>query len=262
MSPLLSRAAAVLPASPRWRRLVPALVTLAASLELFASMGYGAVDRAVAVQVEAMAERVRADQGSLRRWLRDPDGPSGPARTAPLQRTDLLRLVDAVAGQSGARILRLTPRPGTPNTLDVEMSAGLSGFAQFAAAMEARRGRLQKVQVRRPDAPGPRGGDLLISFVLEAPRLAVPQKVLQLGAGRDASDPFAPLAASAASSRIAHRLTAVTRIGDELIATIDGRDYHEGDALGGARILAVKDDAVQLASGPVRYWLRLGAKPD
>jgi hypothetical protein len=59
-----------------------------------------------------------------------------------------------------------------------------------------------------------------------------------------------------------HQLTGITRIGDELMATIDGRDYREGDVLGDAAIVAIRDDAVQLASGAVRYWLRFGTKPN
>jgi hypothetical protein len=254
------------------RRLLPALLALAASAELFAYAGYGAADRAAAAQALALADRLRDDDAPLSRWLHELNAAAArPGAAVPADGTEFLRALDGAATQAGARITRLAPRLGDPALLDVEMAAGFADFVRFAAAMERLGGTFRGVQVRRadasPDGAGAGAGHLVVAFALEAPQHPAPAP-RGTGAGQDAAsasatlpDPFAPPVAVAGVTIPQHHLTGITRLGTGRVATIDGRDYGEGDALGDATIATIRDDAVQLASGGVRYWLRFAAWP-
>lgn len=145
------------PASPRARRLLPALFLLAASAELFAYTVYAAPGQVRAAQEIELAAQIRAADAPLRLRLRALSGAAGQPAGTPIGRTELLRRADAIALQTGAHIVWVVP---------------------------------------------------------------------------------------------------------SMTATIDSRDYRLGDQLAGAAIAAIQDDAVQLASGPVRYWLRFRKATD
>ncbi len=239
------------------RRLYPALAALAVAAELLAYTVCLHPDRVRAAQAAAVTAELRAGQAALLTRLRALDG-TVPRSDTPVERMDLLRQADIAAAQTGARVVRISPLPGSPTALDVELEAAFPALAQFVGQMEARRAVVQRLVVR-PAASGtavdPR---LTATFTLdgraEGGGLADPA-ASSAALMRTPTDPFAP-AVSPADIAAQHQLTGITAVGSDVTATIDGRDYRQGEAVGGATVLAINDDAVELGQGNKRYWLR------
>lgn len=251
-----ARASAFWPHTISARRLYPALVALALSAELFAYTVCLQPDRERATRADGVTAELRAGQAALAARLRALDGamPADP----PAERMDLLRQADMAAAQTGARVVRIAPLPGSPTALDVEVEAAFPVLAQFIGQLEARRALIQRL-VLRPAASGtivePR---LAATFILDGRAggggLANPDASAAT-LMRATSDPFAP-SIPPADIAAQHRLTGITAVDQDLLATIDGHDYRQGDAIDGATILAINDDAVELGLGSRRYWLR------
>lgn len=243
---------------PPVRRLLPALLSLAAAAEAFAYYGVGGADRAAAAESLVLAERIQADSGPLRRRLRElsaaPVPDSGPDAGAPP-----LRQVAALAAKAGIRIVRLVPRSREEAVLDAEATGGFPGFLQFVQGIETMGGALQGWQIR-PAGEGGQGEGRTITFTLDMrgrlPRPAAQSASAELAGLRDPFRPPAPAqAADVVDLSGQYRLTAVSQFGAAAMATIDGRDYLEDDKLGDMVITSIGDGAVTLAAGGRQYRL-------
>jgi len=258
------------PLPPGLRRLLPALLALAASAELFAYGGYGAVNRRIAANALSLTERLRDENAPLRRWLHEVNAaPAAPdSADQDPDATIFLKQVDSAAARAGVQVTHLVPRPKQDALLDIELAASFPAFLRFAREAERLQGTFRGLQVRQPDsAAGATANRLAIGFTLEMPRRparpaqradAVPAAIA--GALRD---PFSTAAAAGASTDLSarHHLTGITRLGKAFMATIDGRDYQEGDQLGNMVVTAIRGGEVRLSAGSLRYYLRFAAEP-
>lgn len=250
---------------PGLRRLLPPLLVLAVMAELFAYAGLGAADRATAARALALADQVRNEDLPLTRWLHELN--AGVAQVGvtqvgtghSLQTTDFLNQVGAAVVRAGVRVARLAPRPGEPKLLDVELIGAFPDFLRFAASMEKSQGKLRALQMRQAEsAPG----RLAVSFLLKAPSqagAAAPDPDDAKAAGLAVHNPFAPASGANAGNSPQHRLTGITRLGTRWMATIDGRDYQEGDPLVDAVVARIYPDEVLLTAGPVQRHLGFAA---
>lgn len=235
------------------RRLLLALLCVAAAAELFAYHGLGRIDRSLAAEALALAERVEAGGAPLRRRLRElsagPEG--GPEAGAPP-----LRQVAALASEAGIRIVRLVPRSKEEALLDAEVAGGFPGFLQFVRGVESMGGAIGGWQIR-PAEGGAEGRS--ITFALDM-RGRLPRPAAQAeAAGAALRDPFRPKLtappAEVADLSGQYRLTAVSQFGAAFMATIDGRDYAEDDRLGELVITSIAEGAVSLSGGGRHYRL-------
>lgn len=251
--------------SPVLRRVLPGLLAAIAAAELFAYAGYGSVERRMAADTLQLADRVREEDVPLRRTARD----AAAASDRPVGEPDLtafLKAVNAAATRAGVEVTRLAPRTDQTGLLDIELSARFPELLRFVAEAERLQGVFYGLQLRQPDAPTEPGTDrLAISFALEMPRHHDPdfRGTAPVTLDAAAHDPFAPPSAvDQREDRSAkHRLTGVTRVGSVLMATIDGRDYLEGDHLDDTVVATIREDGVVLAAGPLRYRLRFASGP-
>lgn len=250
--------------SPQARRMVPALAAFALSAALFVYNVVVAPDRALAAQALALSESIRAEDAALSAWLRDLNGSAvRPAETAAPDRNDLLKKLNAIAQQAGAHLVRVTPLPDNRGPIEIELEASFAGLVQFVGHMEARGGLLRRLRVH------PRTADatfitavFLLDWTPALAEAAIPPVAAQLLAGPPPPvDPFRSLAnLSEASLRAGHRLTGITKTNDDMVATIDGRDYRIGDPIGDGTLTAIREDAVQLSSGRSRSWLHFQSR--
>ncbi|MBV9785688.1 MAG: hypothetical protein JO264_17930 [Acidisphaera sp.] len=264
----MRRPAFLRPLPPGLRRLLPALLVLAAAAELFAYAGYGAVSRRIAADTLALSARVQDEEAPLRRWLRELNVVPAPEAARDLDGRAFLNQVDEAATASGVRITRLTPHPHQESVLDVELAASFPQFLRFATELELLHGAFHGLQIRPADDAGKASDRHVVSFTLEMPPHSVPlgsraEAARAVAADPGLRNPFSPAAAPGdgggdLSQR--HHLTGITRIGAAVMATIDGRDYKVGDVLDNMKVTEVGENSVQLAAGSRRYTLHFALK--
>ncbi len=220
------------------RPLLGAALALAAAAEVFAYAGPGGASREQAAAIMALADQVRSDDAQVARRVRDQRAPASSSAGSPAM-SDPLPRIDAAVGRSGIHVVRLAPRPGLPGQYDVEIDATFADLTRFAAAVEGPGSGLRALQIRQAEEMP---GRLIASFVLavSATGSIASQAAEWAGPGRD---PFARVSAVIAPH---HRLTGVTRVGEQWTATIDGKDYVTGDALGAFSIGEVREETVVL----------------
>lgn len=237
------------------RRLLPALLCVAAATEVFAYHGLGRIDRSLAAESLALAERVEAGGALLRRRLRELSAAPESSLEAG---APPLRQIAALASEAGIRIVRLVPRSKEEALLDAEVSGGFPGFLQFVRGIESMGGALQGWQIRPAEGGG--GADSRsITFALDM-RGRLPRPSAQAAAaGAAPRDPFRPKLPAPAADVVdlsgQYRLTAVSQFGAAAMATIDGRDYVEDDRLGELVITSIAENAVSLSGGGRHYRL-------
>lgn len=242
------------------RRLLPALLCLAAAAEAFAYHGLGRIDRSVAAESLALAERIQADIGPLRRRLRELSAAPAPDGGTPDAGAPPLKQVAALASDAGIRIVRLVPRQKEEALLDAEIAGGFPGFLQFVRGIETMGGALQGWQIRPAGEGGPGADSRTITFTLDM-RGRLPRPAVQSAAADNAGqrDPFRPKLPVPVADMVdlsgQYRLTAVSQFGAAAMATIDGRDYLEEDKLGDMVITSIQDGAVSLSAGGRQYRL-------
>lgn len=246
------------------RRLLPALLCLAAAVEAFAYHGLGRIDRSVAADSLALAERIQAGSGPLRRRLRELSAAPAPDGGTPDAGAPPLKQVAALASEAGIRIVRLVPRSKEEALLDAEIAGGFPGFLQFVRGIETMGGALQGWQLRPAGEGGPgadRSADSrTITFTLDMRGRPLRPAAQAVSAGSaNLRDPFRPKLTAQAAGVVdlsgQYRLTAVSQFGAAAMATIDGRDYLEDDKLGDMVITSIGDGAVSLSSGGRQYRL-------
>ena len=251
--------------SARLRALLPGLVVLAVSAELFAYFGLAGVSRRLADDATRVAGQVEQEDTALRLRLRQAAEPAEATRE--VDPVTFLRELGTSAAHGAAGITRLAPRPHEPRTLDVELVASFPAFLALATDIERLGGRLHGVRIRptdsdrdHPDAAARQS----VSFSLEVPRRLAPARpadpaVQPIPAPRD---PFAPVLVPREIGPAEHStLTGLTWTDAGPMATIENRDYRVGDRLDGMTITAIDPAGVSLADGPRRSRLRL-ARPD
>jgi hypothetical protein len=256
---------------PRLRQLLPALLALAVAAEIFAYAGYGAVRRTVAGHTVALADRIRTDDGPLRRRLHEltsAQGQDGAERGSDA--TAFLRQVNAAAGRTGVQLVRLVPHPKEQGLLEVELIASFPEFLRFAADMEILNSAFSGLQINPLDNAGSSAARRALTFMLEVPRRpartgkyvdAVRAAVAAAGlrnvftTDKGVGDGLRDLSAK-------YHLTGVTLIGSTAVATIDGRDYELGDKLQDMTVTAITEGLVTLAAGQQRYVIHFSAKAD
>ncbi|MBV9736200.1 MAG: hypothetical protein JO209_09850 [Acidisphaera sp.] len=258
--------------SPGLRRLLPGLLALGVAAELSAWWSYGALDRRIAAQTAGLVERIHAEDEALRGRLHALNVTPAPGSVATVEPTAFLRQIDAVAGRTGVQVLRVVPRPNTAGVLDVALAASFPQFLRFAAAMEMQSAALHGLQIAPPEGAAPGSERRAIGFTLDLPRRPAlagrhADAVLATVADPSLRDPFTsgntPAADTAGTDLSAkYHLTGITEFGDGYMATIDGRDYREGDRLDGMSIDAVGRHSVALSGGGQHYTLGLAGKPE
>ena len=232
------------------RRLLPALLAVVLAAELFAYEGLGATTRRIAADTEALAARLRSEDAALRQGLHAAPAPGSPQGA-------LLKQVEALAARTGMRITRLMPHAHDPRLLDVALVAGFADFLRFVSGAELLHAQLQDLQISQPDSAGAGASPLVISFSLQLPASMRPDRAASAPpavASPALHDPFATGANEADLSEQRH-LTGITRLDDGSMATIDGRDYREGDRLGDMTVTAIGKNVVRLSAGVHRYSL-------
>lgn len=249
----------------RLRAVLPGLVALAVSAELFACLGPAAISRRLAADTAGIAAQVEEEDTALRRRLHKVAEPAEALRE--VDPVTFLRQLRTTAAHGTAGITRLAPRAHDARLLDVELVASFPAFLDLATQIERLGARLQGVRIRpaQPSAQDRPEGTArqAVSFTLAVPRkLAAPPPDAAAQAAQEPRDPFAPIPeedGAALSRRFA--LTGLTRTATGPMATINNRDYAVGDRLDDLTITAIGPAEVSLASGPHRFRLRL-ARPD
>ncbi len=239
------------PLSPAQRRLAPAVLAAVAAAGLFGYAGLGAADRAATGQALALSARLAADDDRLSARMhasnaKPLEAAHGVAGAEALQR------MDQAAAEAGVRITRVTPHTPDAKLMSVEVTGEFAGIFRFTAIMEQRHASLGSMQL----VPSAATGRLAASFTLDMP--AHPAASMAAAGPVAIADPFAQ-GAPADGGPALHRLTGITRSGAARVATIDGRDYGEGDRMGNMTIGAIGDEDVTLAAGSLRYRLQFAA---
>ena len=234
-------------------RPLAALLVLVLTAWTCAEWGFGGADRRLGTQALGLAETLRSAARPLRLTLRSgPPVPDGEQRAASAR--SLLSGLDRAASHAGVQVTRLTPRPGEPGTIGVDLLASYGQLVRFVAESEALGGVVKGFQIKPAEAADPQGRQVA-TFSLEVgtepPRLAGLAEADQV-AVTDALrlHPFQSPQLSVAGQDLSARfhLTGITRIGSDRMATIGGRDYLVGEELDEFRIARISDTEVGVSA--------------
>ena len=248
----MNRIAAFLPERSAVRPLI-ALAVLGCSVWIFASWGYSSADEGAGEAARQLADALRTAEQPIRLALRA--GSAGDATAREPNGRSVLAGLDAAASRAGVQVTRLTPRPTEPGVVNVELLAGYGPLSRFVAESEALGGVVRGLQVRAPDSADAQNRQVA-TFAIEM--TGHPLRVAGTADAGDLPDatlamlsPFQMKQAAVAEHDLStrYRLTGMTRIGTELMATIDGRDYVLGDEIDGMRVSQISEEDVHL-SGP------------
>ena len=215
--------------------------------------GWGGTDRRAGDAARELAEAVRSAAQPIRLALRN--GLPETAAPAEANARSLLAGLDKAATRAGVQVTRVTPRPAEPGVVNVELLAEYGQTVRFIADCEALGSTIRNLQIGAPAGTAPQARQV-VTFSLEAGARPLRQAGL---AGPDdvptaeltALHPFQSSQTDRGEQDLSDRyhLTGITRIGAELMATIDGRDYETGDPLGEMVIVRISEAEVHL-SGP------------
>ena len=254
------------------RRLTLSLAVLFIAAELFVWFGYGAKARHVARDATTVADQLQAELAPLQERLqllqvqarkRESEGPKSP--------NAFLRSVDAAAAREKVKVVRLVPRPGQSGAFDAEFVAGFPGFLRFTAELERLGAAIRDLQLKTATATNTSSHDLSITFTLisasasplEGAHIDELQTRVASAELRDATNPAGGSSDDGSERPMLpgpHRLTAISRIADTLIATIGGLDYQAGDRIDGSIVTEIRADRVLLSEGRDQYVLRFAGK--
>ena len=186
---------------------------------------------------------------------------------------DFLRHINSVANTSGVKIRKLTPDETNKLRYTLEIVEDYERFLKFASRLESLNVSIHDIAVHPYDLRGsPPRHAIAFSLTprdnakpLEAPRL---DELKGEVAKTDKRNPFQRFTTGAGKGRAVpeidltwiYRMTGIGRVGQTRYATIDSKDYKEGDEMEGMTITKIDSEIVRLtkttATGTEKYQLK------
>jgi hypothetical protein len=251
-----------------WRRIAAASATLALAIELLLWFGIAAPTRHAARQLAVLAERIQLEDAALNQ---------SAVTTGSDLETDLkgeltnifLKQLDQAVVKSGVRVVHLEQEQKDQKIIDVELLANLDKFLKFSEEIEVLGATLDGLSIK--GATLRQGQTGITDYSV---RVKAPHRALLRGAYIDAlttrvsdpalRDPFEPARddgdANASDVSSLYRLTGITHVGSDDIATINDLDYRIGSAIGPMTVTGIASDHVILIAERQKFIIRLQRK--
>jgi hypothetical protein len=242
---------------------------LALSLALFALSGEFFYYRAFAAPRGEAASGLQALTSLLAGQAQAPAAEAVSAEASSATMPDLLARVQELALSSGVSVASIEPQ-GSNTQFRITLDSSYAGLIRFMTRFEALQVAVAGFEMARPQ-----DSHLLRTVVdfshTSTPPTVRPRTIAEFEAklrSETLLDPFDPQAGALAfmldrdpnDLTWTFHLTSISEIGDRRYATIDGRDYEQGDRLDGREISSIGDDTVTLkepvTGGEKRLFLR------
>ena len=185
---------------------------------------------------------------------------------------DFLRRINAISNQTNVIIRELTPSRDGNIKFNIKITTDFYTFLRFIMRLESLNVAINDMQIR-PYDPTKKPPQQAIEFSITPRHDAEPlesERIRTLRVAVEAPDrrnPFQRFAfdptkqvAMEVDLTWIYRLSGIGRSGDEMVATIDNKDFRKGDRLENMDVSAIRSDRVELTRktdhGTDRYILK------